>query len=77
MESIASSLKIDLTSLEAKDTADIDKVFQTAAAKRVQGIVVDGSAFVSGGSQNPTLTICALSMRAGDYIAERMRKRDI
>ena len=44
-ESIARSLKIDLTSLEAKDTADIDKVFQTAATKRVQGIVVDDSAF--------------------------------
>ncbi|MBV9083090.1 MAG: GMC family oxidoreductase [Acidobacteriaceae bacterium] len=39
--------------------------------------VVDGGAFVSGGSQNPTLTICALSMRAGDYIAERMRTREI
>src|SRR5262249_51068088 len=45
MESIARSLKIDLTSLEAKDTADNDKVFQTAAAKRIQGIIVDGSAF--------------------------------
>jgi putative ABC transport system substrate-binding protein len=44
-ESTARSLKIDLTSLETKDTVDIDKVFQTAAAKRVQGIVVDGSAF--------------------------------
>ena len=45
MESNARSLKIDLTSLETKDTADNDKVFQTATAKRVQGIVVDGSAF--------------------------------
>lgn len=45
MESIARALKIDLASLEAKDTADHDKVFQSAAAKRVQGIVVDGSAF--------------------------------
>jgi putative ABC transport system substrate-binding protein len=44
-ESSARSLKIDLTSLETKDPADIDKVFQTAAAKRVQGVVVDGSAF--------------------------------
>src|SRR5450755_2182925 len=34
--------------------------------------VVDGSSFVTGGSQNPTLTICALSMRASDYIAAQM-----
>jgi choline dehydrogenase-like flavoprotein len=35
--------------------------------------VVDGSSFVSGGSQNPTLTILALSMRAAGYMAEQMR----
>ncbi|HKD09795.1 MAG TPA: GMC family oxidoreductase [Bryobacteraceae bacterium] len=35
--------------------------------------VVDGSSFVVGGSQNPTLTILALSMRAADYMAEQMR----
>jgi choline dehydrogenase-like flavoprotein len=35
--------------------------------------VVDGSSFVVGGSQNPTLTILALSMRASDYMAEQMR----
>jgi choline dehydrogenase-like flavoprotein len=34
--------------------------------------VVDGSSFVSGGSQNPTLTILALSMRAADYMAGQM-----
>lgn len=39
--------------------------------------VVDGSSFVSGGVQNPTLTIMALAWRASDYIAEEMRKRDI
>jgi choline dehydrogenase-like flavoprotein len=39
--------------------------------------VVDGSSFVSGGSQNPTLTICALSMRASDYLAEQMRRGNI
>jgi choline dehydrogenase-like flavoprotein len=35
--------------------------------------VVDGSSFVSGGSQNPTLTILALSMRASEYLAEHLR----
>jgi len=39
--------------------------------------VVDGSAFVSGGSQNPTLTISALAMRAAEYMAEKMRTREI
>jgi choline dehydrogenase-like flavoprotein len=39
--------------------------------------VLDGSAFVSGGSQNPTLTILALSMRAGEYMAEQMRRREL
>ncbi len=39
--------------------------------------VIDGSSFVSGGSQNPTLTICALAMRAGDHIADLMARGDI
>jgi choline dehydrogenase-like flavoprotein len=39
--------------------------------------VVDGSSFVTGGSQNPTMTILALSMRASEYIAEQMRKREL
>jgi len=39
--------------------------------------VIDGSSFVSGGSQNPTLTILALSMRAGEYIVEKMRKSEL
>ncbi len=39
--------------------------------------VVDGSSFVTGGSQNPTMTILALSMRASEYLAEQMRKRDL
>ena len=39
--------------------------------------VLDGSAFVSGGSQNPTLTIGALAMRASDYMAELMRKGEL
>jgi choline dehydrogenase-like flavoprotein len=39
--------------------------------------VLDGSSFVSGGSQNPTLTILALSMRASEYMAEKMRKAEL
>ena len=40
-------------------------------------LVVDGSAFVTGGWQNPTLTISALSMRAADHLAELMRRGDL
>jgi choline dehydrogenase-like flavoprotein len=36
--------------------------------------VVDGSSFVSGGAQNPTLTIVALTMRACDYLIEQKKK---
>lgn len=39
--------------------------------------VVDGSSFVTGGAQNPTLTIMALSMRAMEYLAEEMRKGNL
>jgi choline dehydrogenase-like flavoprotein len=39
--------------------------------------VVDGSSFVSGGPQNPTLTITALAMRASDYMAEQMRSGNL
>jgi choline dehydrogenase-like flavoprotein len=35
--------------------------------------VVDGAAFVSGGWQNPTMTILTLAMRSSDYLAEQMR----
>ncbi len=36
--------------------------------------VVDGSSFVSGGAQNPTLTILALTMRASEYLFEQAKK---
>jgi choline dehydrogenase-like flavoprotein len=39
--------------------------------------VVDGSSFVSGGWQNPTMTILALAMRASEYLAEQMRRGSI
>ncbi|MBK5293671.1 MAG: GMC family oxidoreductase, partial [Acidobacteriia bacterium] len=36
--------------------------------------VVDGSSFVSGGAQNPTLTILALALRASEYLAGQIKK---
>ena len=36
--------------------------------------VMDGAAFVSGGCQNPTLTIMALAVRSTDYMMEEMKK---
>ncbi len=40
-------------------------------------LVVDGSSFVTGGWQNPTLTISAISMRAADHLSELMRRGDV
>ncbi len=40
-------------------------------------IVVDGSSFVSGGWQNPTMTISALAMRAAEHLAEEMSKGNV
>jgi choline dehydrogenase-like flavoprotein len=40
-------------------------------------VVVDGSSFVSGGWQNPTMTISALAMRASEHLAEEMRKGNV
>jgi len=39
--------------------------------------VIDGSCFVTGGAQNPTLTIMALAMRASEYLAEQIRKGEL
>lgn len=39
--------------------------------------VVDGSSFVTGGYQNPTMTILALSMRASEHLAEQMRAGNV
>jgi choline dehydrogenase-like flavoprotein len=39
--------------------------------------VVDGSSFVTGGWQNPTMTILALAMRSSEYLAEQLRLRAI
>jgi len=39
--------------------------------------VVDGSSFVSGGAQNPTLTILALTLRASEYLIEQAKKNNL
>ena len=39
--------------------------------------IVDGSSFVSGGWQNPTMTILALAMRASEHLAEEMRQGNV
>ena len=39
--------------------------------------VVDGASFVSGGWQNPTMTILSLSMRASEYLSRQMQQRNL
>ena len=39
--------------------------------------VMDASSFVSGGCQNPTLTIMALAVRGCDYLMEEMKKGNV
>jgi hypothetical protein len=36
-----------------------------------------GSAFVTGGWQNPTMTILALSMRASEYLAHQLKQGNV
>jgi choline dehydrogenase-like flavoprotein len=39
--------------------------------------VMDASSFVSGGCQNPTLTIMALAVRGCDYLMDQMKKGNV
>ena len=39
--------------------------------------VVDGSSFVTAGSQNPTMTILSLSMRASEYLSDEAKKGNL
>jgi choline dehydrogenase-like flavoprotein len=39
--------------------------------------VVDGSSFVTAGTQNPTMTICALAMRASEYLSEKLGRKEL
>lgn len=56
-------------------TSVLNKFNQTHDLKNL--FVMDGSSFVSGGSQNPTLTILALAMRSSEYLAGEMQKGNI
>ena len=58
-----------------KKTSVLNQFNQSHDIKNL--FVVDGGAFVSGGCQNPTLTIAALAMRASEYMTEQMRTRAI
>jgi choline dehydrogenase-like flavoprotein len=40
-------------------------------------LVVNNSAFVTCGWQNPTMTISAPSMRASEYLVEQMKKGEV
>lgn len=56
-------------------TSVLNKFNQSHDVKNL--FVVDGSSFVSGGPQNPTLTILAIAMRASEYVAGELRKGDL
>jgi choline dehydrogenase-like flavoprotein len=56
-------------------TSVLNKYSQSHDIKNL--FVVDGSSFVTCGWQNPTMTILALSMRASEYLADQMKKRNI
>jgi choline dehydrogenase-like flavoprotein len=60
---------------ENPKTSVLNKWNQSHDVKNL--FVVDGSSFVSGGAQNPTLTILALTMRASEYMAAEMRKSNL
>ena len=60
---------------DSPKTSVLNRWNQVHDAKNL--FVTDGSSFVSGGPQNPTLTILALSMRASEYIADEMKKGNL
>lgn len=56
-------------------TSVVNKYGQTHEIKNF--FIADGSVFTTGAGCNPTVTIVALAIREGDYIADQMRKREI
>jgi choline dehydrogenase-like flavoprotein len=57
------------------ETSPLNKYCQAHEVKNL--FVADAAPFCSNADKNPTLTICALSWRAADYIAEEMRKGNV
>lgn len=57
------------------NTSVLNKFNQTHDVKNL--FVMDGSAFVSIGCQNPTLTMLALTSRACDYLVDEAKKGNI
>jgi len=53
----------------------LNKYSQTWDVKNLY--VADGAPFVTHAEKNPTLTIMALSMRAGDNIVERLKQGEL
>jgi len=56
-------------------TSALNKYSQAHDHKNL--FIGDAASFVSNPDKNPTLTICALSWRASEYLAEEMRKGNI
>ena len=56
-------------------TSVLNKYSQTWDVKNLY--VADGAPFVTHAEKNPTLTIMALSMRAGDNIVERLKQGEL
>ena len=52
-------------------TSVLNQFCQTHDVKNL--FVMDASCFVSGGCQNPTLTIMALAVRSTDYLMQEMK----
>ncbi|HEX7088069.1 MAG TPA: GMC family oxidoreductase [Vicinamibacterales bacterium] len=56
-------------------TSVLNQYLQSHDVKNL--FVMDASSFVSGGCQNPTLTIMALAVRGCDYLLEEMKKGNL
>ena len=56
-------------------TSAVDKYCRSHDVKNL--FIADGATLVSNPDKNPTLTICALSWRTAEYLAEELRKGNV